>query len=150
MGSLYGGADYSYDNGAIFGVTPNATSVNPPTNVSTIVNGRNVSLTWNSVSNASSYKVYRDRDLIASNITNSSFTDANVPYGEHDYYIKSVKSDGTMSLKSNTSVVDVHYSGPIPSNLQASVNGHNVNLSWNIPQSEQQFFNTELEIHRQD
>ncbi len=136
IGSLYGGANYSYVNRAIFGIFPNPTSINPPTNVSAVVNERNVSITWNSVSNASSYKVYRDRDLIASNITNSSFTDANVPYGEHDYYIKSVKSDGTMSLKSNTSVVDVHYSGPIPSNLQASVNGHNVNLSWNIPQSE--------------
>lgn len=136
IGSLYGGANYSYVNRAIFGIFPNPTSINPPTNVSAAVNERNVSITWNSVSNASSYKIYRDRDLIASNITNSSFTDANVPYGEHGYYVKSVKSDGTMSLKSNTSVVDVHFSGPVPSNLQASVNGHNVNLSWNIPQSE--------------
>lgn len=130
IGSLYGGANYSYVNRAIFGIFPNQTSINPPTNVSTAVNGRNVSITWNSVSNASSYKVYRDGDLIVSNVTNSSFTDANAPYGEHGYYVKSVKSDGTMSLKSNTSVVDVHFSGPVPANLQASVNGNDVNLSW--------------------
>lgn len=130
IGSLYGGAYYSYVNRAIFGIFPNQTSINPPTNVSTAVNGRNVSITWNSISNASSYKVYRDGDLIVSNVTNSSFTDANAPYGEHGYYVKSVRSDGTMSLKSNTSVVDVHFSGPVPANLQASVNGKDVNLSW--------------------
>ena len=130
IGSLYGGANYSYVNRAIFGIFPNQTTINPPTNVSTAVNGRNVNVTWNSVSNASSYKVYRDGDLIVSNVTNSSFTDANAPYGEHGYYVKSVKSDGTMSLKSNTSVVDVHFSGPVPANLQASVNGNDVNLSW--------------------
>ena len=130
IGSLYGGANYSYLNRAIFGIFPNTTSINPPANVCTVANGRNVSITWNSVSNASSYKVYRDGDLVASNVTGLNFTEANAPYGEHDYYVKSVKSDGTMSLKSNTSVVDVHFSGPVPANLLPSVNGHNVNLSW--------------------
>lgn len=111
IGSLYGGANYSYLNRAIFGIFPNTTSINPPANVCTVANGWNVSIIWNSVSNASSYKVYRDGDLVASNVTGLNFTEANAPYGEHDYYVKSVKSDGTMSLKSNTSVVDVHFSG---------------------------------------
>ncbi|MCR4847727.1 MAG: C10 family peptidase [Bacteroidales bacterium] len=136
IGSLYGGTNYSYVNKAIFGIYPNATSINPPTNVATSVNGRNVVVTWNSVSNASSYKVYRDGDLIANNITGTSFTNTNVPYGVHNFYVKSVKSDGTMSLKSNSAVADVHFSGPLPTNLQASVSGQNVNLSWNAPQPE--------------
>ena len=136
IGALYGGANYSYVNRAIFGIFPNTTSINPPTNVSTSVNGREVSITWTPVSNAVSYKVYRDGDLIALNVTNVNYIDANAPYGEHAYYVKSVKADGTMSLKSNTSVADVHFLGPVPSNLQASVSGHNVNLLWNAPEPE--------------
>lgn len=136
IGSLYGGANYSHVNRAIFGIYPNATSINPPTTVATSVDGRNVVITWNSVSNASSYKVYRDGDLIANNITGTSFTNTNTPYGVHRFYVKSVKSDGTMSLKSNSAIADVHFTGPLSTNLQASVSEHNVNLSWNVPQPE--------------
>jgi hypothetical protein len=136
MGSLFGGADYSYVNRAIFGIFPNPTSINPPANVATFVNGRDVSVTWSSVSNAITYKLYRDGDLIANNITHAYFTDNNAPYGEHNYYVKSVKSDGTMSLKSNTSIADVRYPGPIPSDLQNTSTGNNVNLLWDTPQME--------------
>jgi uncharacterized repeat protein (TIGR02543 family) len=74
--------------------------------------------------------------MIANNVQTTSYTDSNVTYGTHSYYVKSVKSDGTMSLKSNSAVADVHFPGPIPTNLQASVNGNDVNLSWQAPASE--------------
>ena len=50
--------------------------------------------------------------------------------------VKSVKSDGTMSLKSSTVVADVHFPGPSPDSLEASVNGDNVSLSWQVPTPE--------------
>ena len=132
-----GGAGYSFNDyqGAIFGIQPNTPSINPPT-IATAVDGRNVTITWNAINNAASYRLYRNGNLIASSLTNTSYTDTELPYGEHSYYVKSVKSDGTMSLKSNISVVNVNFEGPVASNLTASLNGNTVNLSWTAPDSE--------------
>ena len=134
-GTGSGSGTYNNNNAAIFNCQPNTPSINPPT-ISATVNGRNVSLTWNSVSNAVSYKLYRDDNLIASSLTSTSYADNNVTYGNHAYYVKSVKSDGTMSLKSNTAVADVHFEGPVATNLQYSQTGGNIHLSWTAPASE--------------
>ena len=130
------GRGYNRNTGAIFNCYPKTPNISPPSNISSTTNERTVSITWSSVSEAAYYKLYRDGDLIANNLYTTSYTDNNVTYGIHAYYVKSVKSDGTMSLKSNTTYADVHYPGPMPSNLQASVNGNNVNLSWQNPTPE--------------
>ena len=127
---------YNGNNGAIFNCYPKTPNISPPSNINSVVNGRNVTVTWNNVSNAAYYRLYRDGDLITSNLHTTSYTDNNVTYGIHSYYVKSVKSDGIMSLKSSTTVADVHFPGPMPSNLQASTNGYNVNLSWQAPTPE--------------
>ncbi len=127
---------FNASNAAVFNCYPKTPSIAPPSNINTIINGRNVTITWSNVSNASHYRVYRDGTMIANNVQTTSYTDSNVTYGTHSYYVKSVKSDGTMSLKSNSAVADVHFPGPIPTNLQASVNGNDVNLSWQAPASE--------------
>jgi hypothetical protein len=127
---------YNTNNAAVFNCYPQTPNVTPPSNVNSTVNGRDVTITWSSVSNASHYRVYRDGELIANNLQTTSYTDNNVAYGVHSYYVKSVKSDGTMSLKSNAVVADVHFPGPIPTDLQASVNENNVSLAWQVPASE--------------
>ena len=127
---------FNASNAAVFNCYPKTPSITPPSNINATINGRNVTITWSNVSNASHYRVYRDGTMIANNVQTTSYTDSNVTYGNHSYYIKSVKSDGTMSLKSNSAVADVHFPGPIPTNLQASVSGTNVNLSWQAPASE--------------
>ena len=127
---------YNTNNAAVFNCYPKTPNINPPSDIYATVNGRNVTITWNSVTNADHYRVYRDGNLIANNMHNTSYTDSNVTYGVHSYYVKSVKSDGAMSLKSNIVVADVHFPGPIPTNLQASVSGNNVSLSWQAPASE--------------
>ena len=134
-GTGSGSGQFNLENAAIFGCQPVNPSVNPPS-ITATVNGRDANITWNSVSNASFYKVYRDGDLIASNLTSTSYTDNNLSYGDHSYYVKSVKSDGTMSLKSNTVIANVHFEGPVPTNLSASSNGNNVHLTWTAPSSE--------------
>lgn len=126
---------YNEFNAVVFGCEPNTPPVNPPTNLATTVNGRNVTLTWSAVGAASSYKVYCD-DYLLGNVTGTSYTDSNVSYGPHTYYVKSVMSNGTTSLKSNPSEVEVHFPGPIPTNLQATATGTNVSLSWTAPASE--------------
>ena len=127
---------YDRNNGAIFNCYPKTPNINPPANINSVVNERNVTITWNSVSNAVYYRLYRDGELIANNLLTTSYTDSNVTYGIHSYYVKSVKSDGTMSLKSSTTIAEVHFSGPTPSELQASVSENNVTLSWQTPGSE--------------
>ena len=58
-----GSTNYTYGNAAMFGCKPNTPPINPPTNISASVAGRTVTVSWNSVSNASYYKLYRD-DLL--------------------------------------------------------------------------------------
>ncbi len=132
-----GGAGYNFtqNQGAIFGIQPNTPSINPPT-IATAVDGINVTITWDEVSDADSYRLYRNGNLIASSLTTTSYIDTDLPYGEHAYHVKSVKSDGTMSLKSNISVAVVSFEGPVASDLTASLNGNTVNLSWTAPASE--------------
>ena len=127
---------YNSQNSAIFGCEPATPSVNPPTNVNSSVNGRNVTITWTAASGAVSYKVYRDGNLIAGSANGTSYTDSNVTYGSHVYYLKSVASNGTMSLRSATTTADVHFAGPVPTNLQGTPSGYNANLSWTAPASE--------------
>ncbi len=132
-----GGAGYNFtqNQGAIFGIQPNTPSINPPT-IATAVDGTNVTITWDEVSDADSYRLYRNGNLIASSLTTTSYIDTDLPYGEHAYHVKSVKSDGTMSLKSNISVAVVSFDGPVATDLTASLNGNTVNLSWTAPASE--------------
>lgn len=126
------GLDYDHNNTAVFNCYPNTSSINPPSNVNATVSNQDVTVSWSSVSNAAYYKLYRDENLVANYIHGTSFTESNVDFGTHCYYVKSVKSDadGTMSLRSNTASADVHVSKPVPTNLQATVSGHNVSISW--------------------
>ena len=127
--ALYPEHEWNYGNRAIFNCHPNTPSINPPANLNTSVDGQEVTVAWAAVSGAVSYKLYRDDDFV-SNVTGCSYVDSNVKYGSHSYTVKSVKSDGIMSLRSNPSVAVVRFPGPRPVNLQASVSGHNVDLSW--------------------
>ena len=127
---------YNRNNGAIFNCYPQTPNITPPANINSVVNERNVTITWSSVSTATHYRLYRDGDLIANNLQSTSYNDSNVTYGIHSYYVKSVKSDSIMSLKSQATIADVHFPGPTPSNLQASVSGNNVSLTWQTPASE--------------
>ena len=136
IGSIHPSYDMNYLNGAIFGSYPNIPSIAPPNNISTSVSGQNVIINWSPVSGASHYRLYRDGDLVSAHLNNSSYTDHDVNYGTHFYYVKSVKNDGTMSLKSSKAFAEIHFSGPTPTNMQANTNGYNVNLSWQAPNTE--------------
>ena len=135
-GEIPSNRGYNINNAAIFNCYPKTPNISPPSSINSAVTERNVTITWSSVGTASYYRLYRDGVLIANNLQATSYIDSNVTYGVHSYYVKSVKSDGTMSLKSDTTIADVHFPGPIPTNLQASVSGNNVSLSWQAPTSE--------------
>ena len=131
-----GESDFSYFDGALIGCKPNVPSINPPTNVSTIVEGRDVCISWIGVQDAVSYKLYRDGELIVNNLSNTNYIDSNLLFGTYSYYVKSIAVDGSMSIRSEISTVEITFPGPVPTNLQATMVNHNVNLSWIAPVSE--------------
>jgi hypothetical protein len=122
---------YNDGQGAVFGIRPSECTANAPSNLTYTQNGRNVTLSWSAATGASSYKVYRDNSFIG-NTTSTSFTDT-APFGSSVYYVRSVDSQGRLSLSSNAVTVTVEYLTPVVDDLAATVNGNNVNLTWSAP-----------------
>ena len=128
-----GGSDYNFTNeqSAVIGIEP-ASNIAAPTNLSYTLSGtQNITLTWNAVSAASSYNVYRNGSLIG-NASETTFSET-APYGSNSYYVRAVDANGQQSLPSNTVNVYIEYSTPIATNLTATLSGNNVNLSWTAP-----------------
>ena len=100
-----------------------------PTNLSASVNGSNVNLSWDTVADATSYKVYRDSSLIASPTTNA-FTDTNLADGTYLYEVSAVDEAGESTSKASVSATVNNLAPAAPTNLNASVNADNVNLTW--------------------
>ena len=128
------------DNLRIYDITEAGSSIsfkygtiatcNPPTNFAVTVNGRNAILTWDVADNAQSYNVYRNESLIG-NTSSSNYTDANLSYGTHEYFIKSVDAQGRLSTA--TELVSAIIC-PIPSNLSATKDNDDAVLTWNEPE----------------
>jgi len=123
---------YNDAQGAIFGVHPSDCTANAPSNLTYSLNGRNVTLSWTSASGATSYNIYRDNVCIG-NVTSTSYSDI-APFGSSIYYVRSVDSQGRLSLSSNAVTVTVNYQIPVVDDLAATVSGNNVNLSWTAPE----------------
>ena len=123
---------YNDAQGAVFGIHPSDCSANAPSNLTYSQSGRNVTLSWTSASGATSYNIYRDNVCIG-NVTSTSYSDT-APFGSSIYYVRSVDSQGRLSLSSNAVTVTVNYQVPVVDDLAATVSGNNVNLSWTAPE----------------
>ena len=122
---------YNDNQGAVVGIHPSGCTANAPTNLTYTQNGRNVTLSWSAATGASSYKVYCNNSFVG-NASSTSYTHA-APYGSSVYFVRSVDSQGRLSLSSNAVTVTVAYPTPIVDDLSATVSGKNVNLSWTAP-----------------
>lgn len=97
---------YSGNNGGGGNGGGGSTTILAPTGVSADVSGSRVCVTWNSVSNASYYKVYRassssgSYSVIASSTSNTYYYDAS-PNTNNYYKVTAVNSSGTESEKSD-------------------------------------------------
>ena len=111
-------------NATVYTALPNA-----PTNLTATVSGDSVALSWNAVSDATSYKVYRDGSLLGS-VSINSFTDSGLADGTYTYEISSVGNNGESASTASVSAT-VYTSLPsAPTNLTATVSGDSVALSW--------------------
>jgi fibronectin type 3 domain-containing protein len=100
--SSYASVECQYSNGGGGG----SSTISAPTGVSAEVSGSRVCVTWNSVSNASYYKVYRassssgSYSMIESSTSNTYYYDAS-PNTYNYYKVTAVNSSGTESEKSD-------------------------------------------------
>ena len=106
-----------------------AAQCEPPTNLVASVNGRDVTLSWDAATGANSYRVLRDGNPL-DDTRSTNYLDETVPYGTHVYCVRSLDAEGNVSVPSNSQTITISYSGPVITDLQATVNNNNINLSW--------------------
>jgi len=102
----------------------------PPVGLTTTVVGRNVTLTWEAADNAISYNVYRNNSLIG-NTSTTNYTDADLSYGTHTYFIKSIDDQALLSTASES--VDAVIC-PIPTIYSVTTNDNDAIIMWDEPQ----------------
>ncbi len=124
---------FNFNQGAIFGVCPpEECAANEPSNLVYVQDGRNITLTWTVASGATSYNIYRNNGLIGNTSENTYFDIA--LFGSSTYYVRSVDSNGRLSLSSNMVTVNVIYQTPIVDDLEATITDNTVNLTWTAPE----------------
>lgn len=135
IGALDPASQGSYNvlNSAIVGIEPYAYAIAAPENLSASVEGESVVLSWTAVSGAVLYKVYRDGVMISSIVMGTSYTDDDVSYGSHTYYVKAVSSMGDRSPRSMAVEVDVESHVQQPVNVEVVPQGNDLVVSWEMP-----------------
>jgi hypothetical protein len=122
----------------VSGGAPSAPSApSAPTSLNASASGTSVSLSWNSVSGASSYYVYRSTSAsglytFINNATGASYTDSGLTAGTY-YYKVAVNVGGQESPQAGPVSATVSSGGApsAPTGLNASASGTSVSLTWN-------------------
>jgi hypothetical protein len=127
-----GNGNYTRNQDAVFGIEPGS-MVPAPTNLTYTLSGLNdITLTWDAVSAASSYNVYRNGNLVG-NTTETTYSET-APFGELSYYVRCVDANSQLSLSSNSVTVTIAYQTPIVTDLTVTLSDNNANLTWTAPE----------------
>jgi len=127
-----GNGVYTDQQCAVFGIQPVQCAASDPTDLTYTLSGlQEVTLSWTPANGAVSYNIYRNNSLIGTS-SNTSYADT-APFGTNVYYVRSVDTNGTLSFSSNTVTVTIGYLTPIVEDLEASLSGNNVSLTWSEP-----------------
>ncbi|MCR5645073.1 MAG: C10 family peptidase [Bacteroidales bacterium] len=123
-----GNGVYTVGQSAIFGIEPNSTLAAPTLSAS--LDQTTVTLTWNAVTDATSYDVYKDNVKVGTGLTTTTYVDSGLEFGVyHDYYVRAVSSS-TQSNPSNTVTKCSLYRDITPSNLTVALQDNDTELSW--------------------
>ena len=119
-----------------------------PANLTATATSTQVELSWDSVTGASEYRIYRRRDTLfvlitriasGTTITATSYDDTDVASGTaYRYTVRAVNSSGE-SRDSNEAIASVPAAPRAPSNLRATVGDAQVALSWNAVDNASQY-----------
>ncbi|MDD3097391.1 MAG: C10 family peptidase, partial [Candidatus Cloacimonetes bacterium] len=104
-------------------------------NVGHVVNGDSVTITWDlpiDTYGFSHVEVWRGTDLVGTVLPEdgNSYIDADIGNGHYFCHLRSVYEGGSFRVHSYDFIILVPYA---PGNFQSSVEGHNVQLSWDPP-----------------
>lgn len=127
-----GNGVYTRNQDAVFGIQPVQCAASEPTNLTYTLNGTQLTLNWTAANGASSYNIYCNDNYVGNSTTNS-YSEA-APFGTNVYYVRSVDANGNLSLSSNSVTVNVSYQTPIVDDLEGTLSGNNVTLSWTAPE----------------
>lgn len=117
-----------------------SSTLSAPTGLTASAGSSSISLSWNSVSGATSYKVYRATSASGNyterdNVGNTNYTDYDVTKGTTYYYKVTALNSAGESAKSSAVSAKIASSGgskpSTPSNLKAEASGSCIALSWN-------------------
>jgi hypothetical protein len=103
---------------SLFVITPGSAAPASPTGLTAAAGNAQVTLTWNPVSGAASYKVYRGtasggETLLQSGVTAAGFTDTGLTNGTAYYYrVSAVNSGGESALSAEASATPRLPAGP--------------------------------------
>jgi Fibronectin type 3 domain-containing protein len=120
---------------------------NAPTGLtSTVIDYTSIALSWNASQYATTYKVFRNNQQIAANITGTTYTDEDLASGQYCYRIKSVCSDGE-SDDSNQTCQTIELPCIAPQNLTAeyvyeSEDHYGVSVEWDAPAAKDRDLNS--------
>ena len=128
-----GSGTYNVENEAIIGIQPSPCTASAPINLTYQLTGlQNITLNWDAGNGATSYNIYRNDNYI-SNTTSTTYCE-NAPIGTNIYYIRSVDSNGILSLASNPIIVTIDFQTPVVNDLEATLSNNTVNLVWTAPE----------------
>lgn len=108
-----------------------------PVNLTGQINiDESATLSWTASSPiAVAYNVYCNGALVGTSTT-TSYIHALAPFGNVSYFVRGVDSYGDESLQSDVVNLMHEFSGPVATNLTATLSDNNVNLSWTAPAKE--------------
>ncbi len=114
-------------------VTITDDNTNPPTNLTATVELYNVNLSWAIPEG----DTYRDQEKInTSIITALQYTDTLSNNGTYNYYVTAVYQNNESEPSNTVEVTITNNNTNPPTNLTATVELHNVNLNWAIPEGD--------------
>ena len=128
-----GNGTYTDDQAALFGIQPVQCAASDPTDlIYSLIGLQSLTLNWTAANGAASYNIYRNNNFIG-NTTTNSYTET-APFGANVYYVRSVDANGKLSLSSNAVSLYIGYQTPAVDDLEASLDGDDVQLSWTAPE----------------
>ena len=126
-----GNHNYSFLQDAVIGVKPSTNNAIPTNLTYTLIGLQGLTLNWTAADGAVSYNIYRN-DSYVGNTTSNTYSET-APFGTNVYYVRSVDSEGELSLSSNTVTVTVDYQTPVVNDLNASYADGDATLTWTAP-----------------
>lgn len=118
-------------------VTPIPPPPAAPSGLTAIAGNAQATLSWNTVSAATSYNVYRgttpggeSATPVATGVTASTYTDTGLSNGTTYYYVVAAVNLGGVSGPSNEASTTPNLPPPAPGNLTASAGSRQATLSW--------------------